>query len=383
MLGSWRASVYIVILMISKLIPFVSLAVLIAGCTSKPNSDMQETKANDAFQTFTLSNTSGMKVKITPVGGHIMSIQLPDKNGALTDVVLGYDSAKDYVGGKGFYGSTVGRFGNRIAKGKFSLDGKEYQLDVNNGENTLHGGRGGFHNVMWNGKDIATYEGKGVELTYLSKDGEEGYPGNLNVKVVFSLSDSNELKIQYEATTDKPTVLNLTNHSYFNLAGEGSGDILNEEIAINADKFLPVDKGLIPTGELRPVQGTPFDFREPHKIGERINLDEEQVKVGGGYDHCFVLNKKPGEALSLAAKVKDPASGRMMEVWTTEPGVQFYTGNFLNGAPGKGGKPYNYRGAFCLETEHFPDSPNRPEFPSTVLKPGETFKSTTIYKFSF
>jgi aldose 1-epimerase len=356
---------------------------MIAGCTSKPKTEMPQNEASDQFQTFTLSNAAGMKVNITPIGGYVMSIQLPDKNGGLTDVVLGYDSAKDYVGGKGFYGSTVGRYGNRIAKGKFTLDGKDYQLDVNNGENTLHGGRGGFHNVKWNGKEIATYEGKGVELTYLSKDGEEGYPGNLNVKVVFSLTDSNELKIQYEATTDKATVVNLTNHSYFNLSGEGSGDILNEEIMINADKFLPVDKGLIPTGELRPVKGTPFDFLQPHKIGERINADEEQVKIGGGYDHCFVLNKKTGNELSLAAKVSDPASGRKMEVWTTEPGIQFYTGNFLNGAPGKGGKPYNHRGALCLETQHFPNSPNQPSFPSTVLKPGETYKSTTIYKFTF
>ena len=357
-----------------------------AGCTSKTNSDMQQTEASDAsntFQTFTLSNAAGMKVTITPIGGHIMSIQLPDKNGGLTDVVLGYDSAKEYIGGKGFYGSTVGRYGNRIAKGKFTLNGKEYQLSVNNNENTLHGGPGGFHNVKWTGQEIATYEGKGVELTYLSKDGEEGYPGNLNVKVVFSLTDSNQLKIQYEATTDKPTVVNLTNHSYFNLSGEGSGDILNHEIAINADKFLPVDKGLIPTGELRPVKGTPFDFLQPHKIGERINADEEQVKTGLGYDHCFVLNKKSGNELSLAAKVSDPASGRMMEVWTTEPGVQFYTGNFLKGDPGKGGKPYNYRGALCLETQHFPDSPNQPSFPTTVLKPGETYHSTTIYKFIF
>lgn len=370
-------------MMISKVAPFALLILLIAGCTSKPNSDMQQNDASDAFQTFTLSNAKGMKVTITPTGGHIMSIQLPDSTGKLTDVVLGYDSAKDYVGGKGFYGSTVGRFGNRIAKGKFTLDGKEYQLSVNNGENTLHGGPGGFHNVKWNGKEITTYEGKAVELTYLSKDGEEGYPGNLNVKVIFSLTDSNQLKIQYEATTDKPTVVNLTNHSYFNLSGEGSGDILNHEIAINADKFLPVDKGLIPTGELRPVKGTPFDFTTPHKIGERINADEEQVKTGGGYDHCFVLNKKSGNELSLAAKVSDPASGRMMEVWTTEPGIQFYTGNFLTGTPGKGGKPYNYRGAFCLETEHFPDSPNQPSFPTTVLKPGETYKSTTIYKFIY
>jgi aldose 1-epimerase len=342
---------------------------------------MQQTDSSGAGQSFTLTNAAGVKVKITPQGGHIMSIQLPDASGKLTDIVLGYDSVSEYVGGRGFYGSTIGRYGNRIAKAKFSIDGTEYKLSANNDENTLHGGPGGFHNVLWTGKEITNPDGNAVELTYLSKDGEEGYPGNLDVKVVFSLSDSNELKIQYEATTDKATVVNLTNHSYFNLSGEGTGDILNHEIAINADKFLPVDKGLIPTGELRPVTGTPFDFTEPHKIGERIDADEEQVKTGKGYDHTFVLNKKsPGE-LSLAAKVSDPASGRKMEVWTTEPGIQFYTGNFLTGTPGKGGKKYNYRYALCLETQHFPDSPNQPAFPTTLLKPGETYKSTTIYKF--
>ncbi|HMJ67753.1 MAG TPA: aldose epimerase family protein [Cyclobacteriaceae bacterium] len=344
---------------------------------------MQQTEADGTSEAFTLSNASGMKVAITPIGGHVMSIMVPDKNGNLADVVLGYDSARGYIGGAGFYGSTVGRYGNRIAKGKFSIDGKEYQLSVNNGENTLHGGPGGFHNVKWNAKEVTTYEGKAIELTYLSKDGEEGYPGNLNVKVVFSLTDSNELKIQYQATTDKTTVVNLTNHSYFNLSGEGSGDILNHDVTINADKFLPVDAGLIPTGELRPVKGTPFDFLEPHKVGERINAADEQIKVGLGYDHCFVLNKKAGDELSLAAKVLDPASGRTMEVWTTEPAVQFYTGNFLTGTPGKGGKPYKYRYALCLETQHFPDSPNQPAFPSTILKPGDTFKSTTIYRFGW
>lgn len=359
--------------------------VTLAGCTSKPNTDnMQQTEASDKFQTFTLSNAKGMKVTITPVGGHIMSIQLPNADGTLTDVVLGYDSAKDYVGGNGFYGSTIGRYGNRIAKGKFTLDGNEYQLDINNGENSLHGGKGGFHNVMWEGKEITTSEGKAVEIDYVSKDGEQGYPGNLDVKVVFSLSDSNELKIRYEATTDKATVVNLTNHSYFNLKGEGNGDILDHEVTIYADRFVPVDKGLIPLGELRPVKGTPFDFTTPHKVGERINDDYEQLKTGLGYDHCWVLNKKAGNDLSLAATVNEPTSKRKMEVWTTEPGIQFYTGNFLDGSSkGKGGKPYTYRGALCLETEHFPDSPNRPEYPTTTLKPGEKYETTTIYKFFY
>ena len=366
-----------------RLTPLVLLiALVIASCNSKPTSEMpSQGKADSLSQLFTLKNKSGVTVTITPFGGNIVSILVPDKDGKLVDVVLGYDSAKEYVGAKGYYGSTIGRYGNRIAKGKFSLDGKEYQLATNNGENALHGGPNGFHNVMWNGREIDTPNGKAVEITYVSKDGEEGYPGNLSTKVVFSLNDSSELRIDYEATTDKATVLNLTNHSYFNLSGEGSGEILNHEIMINADRFLPVDKGLIPTGELRQVKGTPFDFTQPHKIGERIDADEEQVKTGGGYDHCFVLNKKAPNELSLAARVTDPTSGRRMEVWTTEPAVQFYTGNFLNGGVGKGGKKYNYRGAFCLETQHFPDSPNQPTFPSTTLRPGEEFRSTTIYRF--
>lgn len=350
--------------------------VVLGGCTPKTTSDMQQ---NDPADTFTLSNSAGMKVTVTTIGGHIMSILLPDANGNVADIVLGYDSAKEYVGGRGYYGSTIGRYGNRIAKAKFSIDGTEYKLAANNGPNSLHGGPGGFHNVVWTGREIEP--GKSVEISYLSKDGEEGYPGNLDVKVVFSLSDSNELKIEYEATTDKPTVVNLTNHSYFNLSGEGSSDILNHELILNADKFVPVDSTLIPTGELRAVKGTPFDFTEPQTIGERINEKEEQLIRGLGYDHCFVLNKKSPNELSLAAQVTDLISGRKMEVWTTEPGVQLYTGNFLNGAPGKGGKSYDYRGALCLETEHFPDSPNQPSFPTTLVKPGEVYKTTTIYKF--
>jgi aldose 1-epimerase len=364
---------------LSRLTPLIFLIIMtVAGCTQQTKTDMQQ-PVDSTAQLFTLKNSAGVTVTITPYGGNIVSIVVPDKNGNMADVVLGYDSAKQYVGAQGFFGSTIGRYGNRIAKGKFTIDGTQYQLAVNNGENALHGGPGGFHNVAWTG--IEKEKGKSVEITYLSKDGEEGYPGNLNSKVVFTLTDSNELKIDYEATTDKATVINLTNHSYFNLAGEGSGDVLNHDISINADKFLPVDKGLIPTGELRPVKGTPFDFVEPHKIGERINADEEQVKTGGGYDHCFVLNKKSGNELSLAAKVSEPTTGRTMEVWTTEPGVQFYTGNFLNGAAGKAGHKYDYRTAFCLETQHFPDSPNQPSFPTTLLKPGETYRSTTIYKF--
>lgn len=373
---------------ISRLAPVCMVIIMtIAGCTSKPNSDseMQQSETTPPQpQVFTLTNANGMKVTITPYGGNIMSIWVPDKNGNLADIALGYDSSQQYVGAMGYFGSTIGRFGNRIAKGKFTLEGKEYQLATNNGVNALHGGPGGFNNVQWNGTEVNTSNGKGVEIKYLSKDGEEGYPGNLDVKVVFSLSDSNELKIDYEATTDKTTIINLTNHTFFNLAGQGSGLITDHELTLNADKFLPVDTTLIPLGELRPVKGTAFDFTKPHKIGERINANEEQIKTGGGYDHCFVLNKKEGTtAPTLAAKVSEPTSGRTMEVWTTEPAIQFYSGNFLKGAVGKGGNKYDYRTAFCLETQHFPDSPNKPQFPTTVLKPGEKYQSSTVYKFGW
>ncbi len=326
---------------------------------------------------YRLTNKQGVSIEVISLGGKVRSIVVPDKNGQSGDIALGYDSATQYIKGDAFFGATIGRYGNRIGKAKFSLDGAEYKLAANNGENTLHGGPGGFHNVMWNVKEVSP---QSLELTYLSKDGEEGYPGNLNTKVTYTLTDNNEFRIDYEATTDKPTVVNLTNHSYFNLKGEGNGDILDHEITINADKFVPIDKGLIPTGELKPVKGTPFDFTKPHKIGERINAKDQQIEFGKGYDHTFVLNKKSNE-LSLAATVTEASTGRKMEVWTTEPGIQFYTGNFLAGNPGKGNKPYPYRSAFCLETQHFPDSPNKPQFPSVVLKPGEVYKTTTVYKF--
>jgi len=344
---------------------------------------MQESNAGDIpilnETVDTLINKNGMMVTITPYGGKIISLLVPDKNGKLNDVVLGYDTPDQYINGNPYFGALIGRYGNRIAKGKFLLEGTEYQLKTNNGANALHGGPGGFHNVYWRLEKPQT--GNRTELYYVSKDGEEGYPGTLNTKITYSLSDDNELIIEYEATTDKTTVINLTHHSFFNLAGAGNGSITNHSLFINSDKFTPVDDGLIPTGELKNVKGTPFDFTTPTKIGDRINQDDVQLKNGKGYDHNWVLLRNDTE-LSLAARVSEPTSGRVMEVWTTEPGLQFYSGNFLDGKDiGKGGRKYEFRSAFCLETQHFPDSPNQPTFPNTVLKPGEVYKQKTIYKF--
>ena len=292
--------------------------------------------------------------------------------------MLGFDAPEGYLkNNTPYFGAVIGRYGNRIAKGRFSLNGREYRLALNNGENHLHGGIKGFDKVVWGAREVK--RGPALALNYVSKDGEEGYPGNLSVSVVYTLTDNNELKIEYSATADKTTILNLTNHTYFNLAGEGS--ILNHEVMINADRFTPVDQGLIPTGELRSVKGTPMDFTQPAAIGARIEQQDEQLLLGKGYDHNFVLNG--GGAPALAARVYEPVSGRVLEVYTTEPGVQFYTGNFLDGSiKGKGGQVYQRRYGFCLETQHFPDSPNKPDFPSTVLKPGEKYATTTIFKFS-
>lgn len=334
---------------------------------------------------YTLTNKSGMEAAITTYGGAVVSLKVPDRHGTLEDVVLGYDSLDGYVNDKVYFGAIIGRYGNRIGHAKFTLGGKTYTLAKNNGENTLHGGIKGFNKALWTAKEIPAKDGQGLELTYLSKDGEEGFPGNLHVRVVYTLTDSNELKIEYSATTDKDTVVNLTNHSYFNLlgVGQGTGDVLGHVLMIEADKFTPVDSGLIPTGELRDVAGTPFDFRKPTLIGARINDDNQQLKLAGGYDHNFVLRRKMGEPISLAARVVEQASGRVLEVWTTEPGMQLYTGNFLDGSiHGKGGVVYAKHMAFCLETQHFPDSPNHPKFPTTELKPGERYHTTTIYKFS-
>lgn len=331
-------------------------------------------------QIDTLTNSNGMKAIIMHYGGRVVSLYVPDRNGKLDDVVLGYDSANQYPEGNPYFGALIGRYGNRIAKGKFTLDGKEYQLAVNNGVNALHGGPNGFHNVLWK-KDSAASTATSLVLRYTSKNGEEGFPGTLDVKVTYAITDQNELTIDYEATTDATTIINLTHHSFFNLAGAGNGDILDHELTIHADRFTVVDEGLIPTGELRNVAGTPFDFTKPFKIGERINKEDEQLKNGKGYDHNWVLTRKDA-SLALVASVREPQSGRVMEVWTTEPGLQFYSGNFLDGTDiGKEGKKYVFRSAFCLETQHFPDSPNHPEFPTTVLKSGEVYKHQTAYKF--
>jgi len=357
------------------------------GATAKSGSTKKSSfgKGPDGEQVdlYTLSNKNGVEAGISTYGGVVVSLKVPDRTGKVGDVVLGYDSVDGYVNDKSYFGAIIGRYGNRIGHAQFTLDGKAYTLAKNNGENTLHGGLKGFNKAVWAAKEIPAKDGQALELTYLSKDGEEGFPGNLSVRVVYTLTDSNELKIDYSATTDKETIVNLTNHSYFNLAGPGSGDILGHVLMIEADKFTPVDAGLIPTGELRDVSGTPFDFRKPTAIGARIDANDEQIKLGGGYDHNFVLRRKAGEAISLAARVVEAKTGRVLEVWTTEPGVQFYTGNFLDGSVhGKGGISYTKRSAFCLETQHFPDSPNQPKFPSTELKPGERYHTMTIYKFS-
>jgi aldose 1-epimerase len=331
---------------------------------------------------YTLTNSHGVEVRAMNYGGIIVSIRVPDRKGQLADVVLGHDTLEGYTPNPPYIGAIIGRYGNRIANGTFTLEGKTYTLPKNDGPNTLHGGIAKtFDRVVWDGEPL---KGKsGVAFSYLSKDGDDGFPGNVKVRVTYTLTDGNALLIDYEATTDKATPINLTQHSYFNLAGEGSGDILNHEIMINADRFTPVDKTLIPTGELRPVKGTPFDFTKPMKIGARINDNYDQLVLGHGYDHNFVLNPKPDQnGLKLAARVHEPTSGRTLEVWTTQPGVQFYTGNFLDGTViGKQGHIYQRRNGFCLETQHFPDSPNHPDFPTTILKPGETYHEKTVFKF--
>lgn len=334
---------------------------------------------------YYMSNGNGMRADISNYGAIVRSLDVPDRKGNPSDVVLGYGSVAEYLEDSPYFGAIVGRYGNRIAKARFTLDGKEYKLAANNDGNHLHGGLKGFDKVIWDAEPYMDENGVSLKLTYLSKDGEEGYPGNLKCTVIYTLTKNNELKIDYEATTDKPTVLNITHHGYFNLAGQGNGDILGHEMMLNADHITPVDATLITTGDLQPVKGTPFDFTSPHKIGERINEAHEQLKFGKGYDHNFVLNKK-GNEMSLAASVYEPTSGRVMEVFTTEPGVQFYSGNFLDGKNvGKDGKAYKHRYGFCLETQHFPDSPNKQgnkKFPSVVLRPGEKFTSHTVYKFS-
>lgn len=345
-------------------------------------ADFGVTKDGQKVDLYTLTNANGAVLKMTNFGGIVTELWMPDRNGQMEDIVLGFNTVRPYEEISPHFGSTIGRYGNRIGKGRFTLDGKTYTLAINDGENHLHGGPKGFDMVVWQAEPFQDDKGVGLKLHYLSADMEEGYPGNLDVTVTYTLTNKNELKIDYLATTDKPTVVNLTNHSYFNLAGQGEGKILDHKLMINADYFTPVDAGLITTGELRAVEGTPFDFRELTTIGKRIDADNEQIKFGGGYDHNWVLNKKAGK-MSTAAKVYEPTSGRVMEVLTTEPGIQFYAGNFLDGTiTGKMGKVYPKRSGLCLETQHYPDSPNKPEFPTTTLRPGQTYKTTTIYKFS-
>jgi aldose 1-epimerase len=324
---------------------------------------------------FTLTNKNGLKARIMTYGATLVSLEVPDRNGALADCVLGYETLDGYLKASPYFGATVGRVGNRIAKGRFTLDGKTYTLIVNNNENHLHGGLKGFDKVVWSAESLSEADAVGVKFGYLSKDREEGYPGNLSVTVVCLLTNDNELRIDYEATTDKATPVNLTNHSYFNFTA-GARDILGHELTLTADRYTPVDKGLIPTGKLEPVKDTPMDFTTPFAIGARI------AKVEGGYDHNYVLNSGGG-AVALAARVYEPESGRVMEISTDQPGIQFYTGNFLDGTiTGTGGYVYKQHWGFCLETQHFPDSPNHANFPSTILRPGQVYRTTTVHKFS-
>jgi aldose 1-epimerase len=335
-----------------------------------------QTADGTAIESYTIYNSQGASAKLITYGATVAELHVPDKNGKMGDVVLGFDNLEGYLGPHPHFGGAIGRYGNRIAKGKFTLDGKEYQLAINNPPNSLHGGPTGFDRRVWKGEPLELKDGAAVRFTYLSKDGEENFPGNLTASVTYTLTNMNEFKLEYSAETDKDTIVNLTNHSYFNLAG--SGDVLKHVLYLNADKYTPVDSTLIPTGEIANVENTPLDFRKPTAIGAHIG----EIKDIGGYDHNYVLNGPAGE-LRIAARVTEPTSGRQMEVWTTEPGVQFYSAIGLNGSiAGKGGIAYPKYGALCLETQHYPDSPNRPNFPSTVLKPGTKFHSETIYKFS-
>ncbi len=345
-------------------------------------TDFGKTADGKEVKAFTVTNSKGVKVKLLSRGATLAEWHAPDKNGKMDDVVFGFDDVAGYESkDNGYFGAIAGRVANRIAKGKFKLDGKEYTLATNDGPNTLHGGaKRSFDKVIWDGKPFKTADGEGVEFTYVSPDGEEGFPGKVTCHVKYTLTNKDELRIEYTATTDKATPINVTNHAYFNLSGAGSPTILDHELMIAADHYTPVDETLIPTGDIAPVKGTPLDFREFHKIGERVKeLDD---KPGKGYDHNFVLNNQSGK-LELAAKVKDAKSGRVLSVYTTEPGIQFYCGNFLNGkAIGKGGKPYEYRSGLCLETQHYPDSINHAKFPNTVLRPGQTYKHTTVYQIT-
>lgn len=387
-----------------KYISLVCLAVVFTQCKTKSEkttdileqSEIQENTealhistsefgklpSGEKITKYQLTNKHGMEVAIINYGGVITNLKVPDKNGVVEDVVLGFNSLEDYLIPPPYFGAIIGRYGNRIAGGKFAIDGEEYTLAQNDGKNHLHGGNKGFDKVVWEVKPIEKKDYLALQLSYTSKDMEEGYPGNLKTIVTYTLDNTNTLKVAYEATTDKKTVVNLTQHSYFNLSGDFSKTILDHQIMINADAFLPVDSSLIPTGEFKDVAGTPFDFRSPKVIGKEINTENKQLERGLGYDHCWVLNNQ-SQGQRLAATAYDPESGRLMEVYTDEPGIQFYTGNFLDGTlPAKGGGTYAKRTGFCLETQHYPDSPNQKEFPSVELKSGETYKTETSFKFS-
>jgi aldose 1-epimerase len=366
--------------------------VLLAACAQKketaPITQVRKrsfgvTADGQVVDLYTLTNKNGVEASITNYGGILVSLKVPDRSGKLDDVVLGFDTLDDYLKGNPAYlGAIIGRYCNRIGGASFTLNGVHYKLTPNEDGNQLHGGPKGFDKVVWKARDASDAQAKRLELTYLSKDGEEGYPGNLSATVTFTLTDDNELRLDYSATTDKDTVVNLTNHSYFNLAGQAGGDILGHELTLYADRLTVIDKTFIPSGELRPVEGTPFDFRKPVAIGKNINSKYEQVVLGLGFDHNVVLTSGGG-ALALAARVYEPTTGRVLELLTTEPGIQFYTGNHLDGTlRGKGGKVIAYRSGLCLETQHFPDSPNKPNFPSTLLKSGSRYQSTTVFRFS-
>jgi aldose 1-epimerase len=367
------------------------LAVSLVGCAtmSSPNTKPAITKADfgktpdgQAVDIYTLQNSKGAEARIMTYGGIVQSLKMPDKHGKFADVVLGYDDLQGYTDKTPYFGALIGRYGNRIGAGKFTLAGQTYQLATNNGANALHGGVKGFDKVVWTARPSIGIHGPQLVLAYVSKDGEEGYPGNLEVTAIYTLTDKNELKLEFAAKTDRPTVVNLTHHSYFNLAGQGSGDILGHVVYINSDQTTPVDSGLIPTGEFADVTGTPFDFRKPMPIGARINDPNPVLQYGPGYDHNWVIAKPLG-AFGLMARVTEPKSGRVMEVWSDQPGLQFYAGNFLDGTlHGKGGAVYQIHDAFCMEPQHFPDSPNKPNFPSTELDPGQIYHSTIVYKFS-
>lgn len=347
-------------------------------------SEFGKTSEGIPVYRYVLTNKKGVEAVVISYGATLVSLKVPDRSGKSGDVVLGYDTLDGYEQGKSFFGATIGRYGNRIAGGEFTLDGTTFHLPKNDGPNSLHGGTRGFNTRVWAGVDRSRADAQVLELSYTSADGEEGYPGTLKVKVTYTLpAEANELRIGYAATTDKDTVVNLTNHSYFNLSGDAGKEIVDHQLLLRATQFTPVDSTLIPTGELRAVRGTPFDFTKATAIGARINQDDEQLKFGKGYDHNWVLERSKKGGLQLAAEVFEPTSGRVLEVMTTEPGIQFYTGNFLDGtAKGKGGQLYGHRTGLCLETQHFPDSPNHPKFPSTVLKPGEVYRSATVLRFS-